>query len=471
MKKTKIVCTLGPASTNEKVIAEMLKNGMNVARLNFSHGTHEEHAKTIAMFRRVRDRLKMPAAVMLDTKGPEIRLGNFSGDGKVTLTEGELFTLTNRDILGDGTQVSMTYANLPNELNAGDRVLIDDGRVILTVESTNETDVVCRVTVGGQISNHKGINLPNIHLNMPFMSPRDEADLRFGIEHDVDFVAASFVRCKEDVIAMRRFLDYYGGHNIRIIAKIENNEGVENFEEILAHADGIMVARGDMGVEVEFERLPGIQKRFIRACYRSGKMVITATQMLESMIHSMTPTRAEISDVANAVFDGSSAVMLSGETAAGKYPVEAVATMAQIAEFTEQHTSYKERFYKNDFRISNNLDAISHATCAMAIDVNAKAIVVCSVSGKTARMVSRFRCPTDIVGMTVDEKAWRKLNLSWGVTPVLASEFSSMDVMFYYGLENAKKYMHLQSGDCVVITGGPINGKTGNTNTIKVETV
>ncbi|MGM9608709.1 MAG: pyruvate kinase, partial [Eubacteriales bacterium] len=304
MKKTKIVCTLGPASNKEEVIAEMLKNGMNVARLNFSHGTHEEHAETIARFRRVRDKMKLPAAVMLDTKGPEIRLGNFAGDGKVMLAEGATFTLTSREILGNENEVSVTYRDLPKEVSRGNRILIDDGRVVLTVESSTETDILCRVTVGGQISNHKGVNLPYLHLNMPFLSPQDEEDLKFGIEHDVDFIAASFVRCKEDVISMRRFLDYYGGHKIRIIAKIENSEGVDNFEDILASADGIMVARGDMGVEIEFERLPGIQKRFIRACYRSGKMVITATQMLESMIHAMTPTRAEISDVANAVFDG-----------------------------------------------------------------------------------------------------------------------------------------------------------------------
>ncbi len=284
-------------------------------------------------------------------------------------------------------------------------------------------------------------------------------------------MAASFVSNKQNVLDMRKFLDDNGGSQIEIIAKIENRSGVDNIEEICEACEGIMVARGDLGVEIPFVELPAIQKRLINKCRLLGKRVITATEMLESMIQNPRPTRAEISDVANAVYDGTSAIMLSGESAAGKYPVEAVATMAQIAEFTEQHTSYKERFYKNDFRISNNLDAISHATCAMAIDVNAKAIVVCSVSGKTARMVSRFRCPTDIVGMTVDEKAWRKLNLSWGVTPVLASEFSSMDVMFYYGLENAKKHLNLHSGDCVVLTGGPINGKTGNTNTIKVETV
>lgn len=473
MKKTKIVCTLGPASTNEKVIAEMLKNGMNVARLNFSHGTHEEHAKTIAMFRRVRDRLKMPAAVMLDTKGPEIRLGNFSGDGKVTLTEGELFTLTNRDILGDGTQVNMTYANLPNELHIGDRVLIDDGRVVLTVESTNETDVVCRVTVGGQISNHKGINLPNIHLNMPFMSPRDEADLRFGIEHDVDFVAASFVRCKEDVIAMRRFLDYYGGHNIRIIAKIENNEGVENFEEILAHADGIMVARGDMGVEVEFERLPGIQKRFIRACYRSGKMVITATQMLESMIHSMTPTRAEISDVANAVFDGTSAVMLSGETAMGDHPARVVSVMSKIVEQAECDALEQNAFgsLNHVYDLGDSTGAVCDAACILARDLGAKAIIAVTESGLSARRASKFRPKQAIVASTPDKKTFHQLALSWGVTPVLALHQTSADALYQHAIDCAKSAEVVEVGDKVVITAGAPLGQTGTTNVLKVETV
>ena len=325
--------------------------------------------------------------------------------------------------------------------------------------------------MGGELSNRKSMSFPNKVMTGPFLSEADKADLLFGIRNDVDFVAASFVSNKQNVLDMRSFLDENGGSQIEIIAKIENRAGVDNVEEICEACEGIMVARGDLGVEIPFVEVPAIQKRLIHKCRLLGKRVITATEMLESMIQNPRPTRAEISDVANAVYDGTSAIMLSGESAAGKYPVEAVSTMAQIAEFTEEHTGYKDRFYKYDFRINNNLDAISHATCAMAIDVNAKAIVVCSVSGKTARMVSRFRCPTDIIGMTVNEKAWRKLNLSWGVTPVLANEFSSMDVMFYYGLENARKYLNLQKGDCVVLTGGPINGKTGNTNTIKVEEV
>lgn len=473
LKKTKIVCTLGPASNDEKVIAEMLKNGMNVARLNFSHGTHEEHAKTIAQFRRVRDRMKLPAAVMLDTKGPEIRLGNFAGDGKVTLTEGDLFTLTSREVLGDKTQASVTYQDLPKELTKGNRVLIDDGKVVLTVESTTETDIVCRVTVGGQISNHKGINLPYIHLNMPFMSQRDEADLRFGIEHDVDFVAASFVRCKEDVISMRRFLDYYGGHKIRIIAKIENNEGVENFEEILANSDGIMVARGDMGVEVEFEKLPGIQKRFIRACYRSGKMVITATQMLESMIHSMTPTRAEISDVANAVFDGTSAVMLSGETAMGDHPARVVSVMSKIVEQAERDALEQNAFGSLDhvYDLRDSTGAVCDAACILARDLGAKAIIAVTESGLSARRVSKFRPKQPIVASTPDRKTFHQLSLSWGVIPVLALHQNNADDLYQHAIDCAKNAEVVESGDQVVITAGAPLGQAGTTNILKVATV
>ena len=470
MRKTKIVCTIGPACDSEETLRAMMLAGMNVARLNFSHGTHAEHQVRIDRIKKLRAELDLPIAIMLDTKGPEYRICTFKNK-KILLQDGDAFTFTTRQVEGDGTIVGVSYAGLANDLSVGDTVLVNNGLVIFTVERIEGTEIHCRVVVGGELSDRKSMSFPNKVMTGPFLSEADKADLLFGIQNDVDFVAASFVSNKQNVLDMRKFLDDNGGSQIEIIAKIENRSGVDNIEEICEACEGIMVARGDLGVEIPFVELPAIQKRLINKCRLLGKRVITATEMLESMIQNPRPTRAEISDVANAVYDGTSAIMLSGESAAGKYPVEAVATMAQIAEFTEQHTSYKERFYKNDFRISNNLDAISHATCAMAIDVNAKAIVVCSVSGKTARMVSRFRCPTDIVGMTVDEKAWRKLNLSWGVTPVLASEFSSMDVMFYYGLENAKKYMHLQSGDCVVITGGPINGKTGNTNTIKVETV
>ena len=470
MRKTKIICTIGPASENAETLKKMCQAGMNVARLNFSHGTHEEQQKKIDLIKQVRQELGLPLAIMLDTKGPEYRIRTFK-DGKVTVAAGDTFTFTVDEVEGDETRVSVNYKGLVKDLSVGDRVLVNNGLVVFEVEKLHGSDAICKCIVGGELSNRKSMSFPNKVMTGPFLSEADKADLLFGIQNDVDFVAASFVSNKQNVLDMRKFLDDNGGSQIEIIAKIENRAGVDNVEEICEACEGIMVARGDLGVEIPFVEVPAIQKRLIHKCRLLGKRVITATEMLESMIQNPRPTRAEISDVANAVYDGTSAIMLSGESAAGKYPVEAVSTMAQIAEYTEEHTGYKDRFYKYDFRINNNLDAISHATCAMAIDVNAKAIVVCSVSGKTARMVSRFRCPTDIIGMTVNEKAWRKLNLSWGVTPVLANEFSSMDVMFYYGLENAKKYLNLQKGDCVVITGGPINGRTGNTNTIKVEEV
>lgn len=474
MKKTKIVCTLGPASADESVMEDMLRAGMNVARFNFSHGTHENHAKMIATFRRVRDRLKLPAAVMLDTKGPEIRIGSFAGGKPVTLTEGATFTLTTvQDTIGDAEHVSVTYKDLPVELKAGNRVLIDDGRVEMTVTATTPTDVICRVDVGGEISDHKGVNIPNTHLNMEFISPQDEKDLLFGIEQNVDFVAASFVRNKHDVIALRKFLDYYGGHSIRIIAKIENIEGVENFEEILKYSDGIMVARGDMGVEVAFERLPGIQKRFIRACYRSGKMVITATQMLESMVHSTTPTRAEITDVANAVFDGTSAVMLSGETAMGDHPALVVSVMARIVEQAEQdaleQNAFGNMFYENDE--ADTTGAVCDAACIMAKDLHAQAILAVTESGLSARRVSKFRPKQPIVASTPNVKTFHQLALSWGVTPVLAIHQDTVENLYQHAIDCAKNADVVFAGDTVVITAGATLGKTGTTNLLRVAVV
>ncbi len=322
MRKTKIVCTLGPATADKEIVRQMIACGMNVARLNFSHNTHEDHKNRIEMVKELRREMNQPIAILLDTKGPEIRLRNFEG-GSATVKEGDTFVLTSRSIEGTSAAASITYEALPHRVKAGDTILIDDGKIRLTVKSVEETDIHCRVVYGGILRNHKSINVPHVHLAIPYLSEQDKADLLFGIEQEVDFVAASFTRSKDDLIALRKFLDYHGGHAIRIIAKIENIEGVDNFDEILAHADGIMIARGDMGVEIEYERLPGLQKRFIHRCYQSGKMVITATQMLESMVTAPTPTRAEITDVANAVFDGTSAVMLSGETAAGHYPIEA----------------------------------------------------------------------------------------------------------------------------------------------------
>ena len=470
MRKTKIICTIGPASENEATLTAMCQAGMNVARLNFSHGTHEEHLHKIELIKSVREKLDMPIAIMLDTKGPEYRIGTFA-EGKVDVCAGDTFTFTTDDVEGDHSRVSVNYKDLVNNLAIGDKILVNNGLVIFRVKERNGNDAVCDVVVGGTLSNRKSMSFPNKVMSGPYLSEKDKADLLFGIAHDVDFIAASFVSKKEDLEELHAFLNANGGSNIDIIAKIENRAGVDNIEEIATLCQGIMIARGDLGVEIPFVEVPSIQKYLISKCRMLGKRVITATEMLESMIYNPRPTRAEISDVANAVYDGSSAIMLSGESAAGKYPVDAVRVMAEIAEYTEQHTSYKERFFTADFRIENMLDAISHATCSMAIDVDAKGIVVCSVSGKTAMMVSRFRGPVPIIGMTVDPKICRKLALSWGVIPVLADEFTSMDVMFYHAVHHAKKILQLEKGDRVVLTGGPLNGKTGNTNTIKVEEV
>jgi pyruvate kinase len=448
----------------------MCKAGMNVARLNFSHGTHEEHKIKFDLIKRVREKLGLPIAIMLDTKGPEYRIKTFENK-KITLSDGDEFTFTTRDVIGNEKIVSVTYKNLTHELSVGDRILLNNGLVVFEVLELTDTDAICKTIVGGELSDRKSMNFPNKVFDAEYLSDADKSDILFGIKEGIEFVAASFVSNKRDVFALRTFLDENGGRDVDIIAKIENRSGVENIDEICELSDGIMVARGDLGVEIPFVEVPSIQKYLIKKCRLLGKRVITATEMLESMIHNPRPTRAEISDVANAVYDGSSAIMLSGETAAGKYPVLAVKNMAEIAKYTEEHIDYKSWFQTTEYKIRNNLDAISHATCAMAIDVNAKCIVVSSKSGLTARMVSRFRSPSDILGVTTDEHAWRKLNLSWGVTPVLSEEFSSLDVLFYQSLMKAKTAMSLKKGDNVVLTGGMINGPTGNTNTIKVETV
>lgn len=470
MRKTKIICTIGPACENEETLTAMCLAGMNVARLNFSHGTHEEHLKKIELIKRVREKLSLPIAIMLDTKGPEYRIKTFK-DKKITLKEGDSFTFTTRDIAGDNTIVAVNYEHLTKELKKGDRILVNNGLVIFEVNELTDDEARCTVIAGGELSDRKSMNFPNKVLKQKYLSDTDKDDILFGIENDVDFIAASFVSTRDDVLSIRKLLDSNGGERINIIAKIENRAGVDNVEEICEVADGIMVARGDLGVEIPFVEVPAIQKFLIHKCRLLGKRVITATEMLESMIHNPRPTRAEISDVANAVYDGSSAIMLSGETAAGKYPVEALSNMAEIAEYTEAHIDYRKRFANTEYKIKNNLDAISHATCAMAIDVDAKCIVVNSVTGITARMISRFRCPCDILGTTTNRKVWRQLNLSWGVTPVLSEEFSSIDVMFYQAANEAVKTFNLTSGDNIVLTGGQINGVSGNTNTIKVETV
>lgn len=469
MKKTKIVCTLGPASESEDVMSEMLMCGMNVARFNFSHGTHEYHKELMDRFKRVRDKLGIPAAIMLDTKGPEIRLGCFE-NGRVTLEDGAKFTLTTEDVPGSAERVSVSYPQLPQKLSRGNRILIDDGRITLTVQRRTSTELQCIVEKGGEVSDHKGVNIPSVSIGMPYLSERDTSDLLFGIENEVDFVAASFARSREDIELLRSFLRRNGGEKIRIIAKIENFEGIQNFDSILEASDGIMVARGDMGVEVPLERLPSIQKKLITKCRLLGKRVITATEMLESMIHNPRPTRAEASDVANAVYDGSSAIMLSGETAAGKYPVQTLKTMSRIAEQAESDIDYAARFRTTDFRIQSTVDAISHAACGMAIDLSARAIAVCSLSGLTVRMVSRFRPSVPVFGITTDEKTWRQLALSWGVQPMMCDRFESIDVLFYTAKQMARRSLSPKPGETMIVTGGMTRGVSGNTNLIKVET-
>ena len=470
MRKTKIVCTLGPACSDEATVTAMCKAGMNVARLNFSHNTHEDHKQRIELIKKVREKLEIPIAIMLDTKRPEYRIKTFK-DGKITLKEGDSFTFTADDIEGDEKRVSINYKGLPHDMHKGDRILLNNGLMAFEVVSTTETDVNCVVTVGGVLSDRKSMSFPNKTLKQKYLSEQDKQDIAFGIKEGVDFIACSFVSCRQDLVDIKNYLKEIGAQEVELIAKIENRSGVENIEEISEECAGIMVARGDMGVEIPFEELPAIQKKLITKCRMLGKRVITATEMLESMITNARPTRAEISDVANAVYDGTSAIMLSGETAAGKYPVLAVETMARIAENTEKNIHYKKRFLTADFKIKNTVDAISHATCGMAIDIDAKAISVCSLSGMTARMVSRFRPPVDIVGLTTDEKTWRKLALSWGVIPVMCENYPSTDVLFYNAQKLTKQTLGLSEGDKIVITGGVTNGKSGNTNLIKVETI
>ena len=470
MKKTKIICTIGPSSENEDVLTQMCLAGMNVARLNFSHGSHEEHQKKIDLVKKIREKMKLPIAIMLDTKGPEYRIKTFE-NGKITLADGDTFIFTTDDIVGNQERVSVNYVHLVDNLSVGDTILVNNGLVIFEVIEIKKNNAICKVIAGGELSNRKSMNFPNKVMDNDYLSDQDKKDLLFGIQNEVDFVAASFVSTKQDVADLREFLDANGGQDIDIIAKIENRAGVDNVEEICQIANGIMIARGDLGVEIPAIEVPAVQKYLINKCRMLGTRVITATEMLESMIHNPRATRAELSDVANAVYDGTSAIMLSGETAAGKYPVAAVKTMAEVAEYTEKQINYMKRFRTSDFEIRNNLDAISHSACSMAIDVKAKCMVVNSISGRTVRMVSRFRCPVDIIGMTTSEKVWRKLNLSWGVTPVMCEEFHSVEVMFYNAMNEAKKVLRLKKGDNVVLTGGQVNGQTGNTNLIKVEMI
>ena len=472
LKKTKIVCTLGPASRDADTMREMLRAGMNVARLNFSHGTHEEHRRTIETFRKVRDELDMPAAVLLDTKGPEIRLGDFV-NGSEILEEGDEFILTSSEYPGTKEKVSTSYEALPSQVSLGTSILIDDGRIRLRVTDTSDDEVRCIVVAGGKISNRKGVNIPNKSLDLEYISEVDRSDILFGIEMDVDYIAASFVRSGEDVKVLRALLKENGGERIKIISKIENNEGIDNFEEILALSDGIMIARGDMGVEVDFEKLPGIQKKFIKKCCRAGKTVITATQMLESMTHSPAPTRAEITDVANAVFDGTSAVMLSGESAAGDYPVETVKAMAKIVyqaeKDAEEVNQYKFLEVLSDARDVSN--AIGHAACTTAHDINASAIVAITTSGYTAEMMAKYKPLEPIIAATPDIKTYHQQALTRGVYPVRTPWSDQWTSLMNKAIEGAERMKFVSKGDSIVLSAGMPLQMPGTTNLIRIKTV
>ncbi|MDD6339335.1 MAG: pyruvate kinase [Butyrivibrio sp.] len=471
MRKTKIICTMGPATDNEEVLRTLIENGMNVARLNFSHGTHEEQGKRMETIKRLRKELNKPVAIMLDTKGPEIRVRDFEG-GKVMLEADSLFTLTNKEMLGTPEKASITYKDLYKDVEKGTHILIDDGLVDMIVEKIDGEDIVCRVINGGQVSNHKGVNVPGSHVNMPFLSKVDIEDVCFGISQEVDFVAASFVRSAADVNEMRKLLKDNGGENIRIISKIENAEGLTNIDEIIEASDAIMVARGDMGVELPEEEVPIAQKIIIKKVYEAGKQVITATQMLDSMIKNPRPTRAETADVANAIYDGTSAIMLSGETAAGKYPVESFLMMAKIAERTEQDIDYKKRFFHRDANNNPDItDAICHATCTTAYDLNSKAIIVVTKSGRSAKMISRYRPACDIIGCATSEQVCRQLNMSWGITPVLLDEKNDVFELYDYAIRESQKQKLVDVGDILVFTSGVPIGESGTTNMIKVEVV
>lgn len=472
MKKTKIVCTIGPSTDDENIMRELMKNGMDVARFNFSHSDHSVHKARFETVCKLREELGVNIATLLDTKGPEVRLKNFKDHKPVTIKDGDTFTLTTREVEGDETICSITFPQLPKDVSVGTRILINDGNIELKALRVDSTDIVCEVIHGGVVSDHKGINVPDVNLSMPYISDADMSDLEFGAKMGFDYIAASFVRTGADVIYLRKFTQSLGWFNPRIIAKIENAQGVANIDEILDAADGIMVARGDMGVEIPFEQIPAIQKELIRKAYNAGKNVITATQMLESMITNARPTRAEITDVANAIYDGTSAIMLSGETAAGKHPVEAVRTMALIAETTENDINYANRLKSRpDDKDKNITNAISHAACTTAHDLGAKAIVTVTKTGGTAKMLSKFRPSCPIIGCTPNPTVCRQMNLSWGVTPLMMDEKSSTDELLDGAIDAAVEHGLLKEGDVTVITAGIPLGVSGNTNMLKVTTV
>ena len=469
MRRTKIVCTLGPSTDKEEVLRNLMKNGMNVARMNFSHGTHEEQKARLDMIKKLREELNLPVAALLDTKGPEIRIGDVEG-GKLELKPDQEFTLTTEEILGTEKKVTITYKELYKDVEPGDSILIDDGLIGMEVVRIDESDIVCRVKNGGFISNHKGVNVPGVELNMPFVSPKDLADIVFAVEQDYDFIAASFTRTAEDIMEIRKILQEHGGEKIHIIAKLENKQGVKNCEDILRVADGIMIARGDMGVEIPLEEVPVIQKELIRKAMHMGKPVITATQMLDSMMKNPRPTRAETSDVANAIYQGTSAIMLSGETAAGAYPIEAVQTMAKIAERTEQDIDYSREFKPRKLAEAPDVtSAISHATCTTAADLKAAAIVAVSKSGRTVSRIAKYLPVCPIIGCTTDERVYRQLNLLWGVTPVVMEEANTADELFDHAVELAEQKGLIARGELVVIAAGVPVGLSGTTNMMKVQ--
>lgn len=471
MRRTKIVCTLGPATDDEAVLRQLIENGMNVARLNFSHGDHEEHKRRIDAVKKLRTELGRSVGILLDTRGPEIRIKKFR-DGNIELKEGASFTLTGREVEGTEQEVSVTYPNLSQDVNIGSMILVDDGLIELEVREIREQDIVCTVKNGGKLSNNKSINIPGSHISLPYMNDSDRADIIFGIQQDVDFIAASFVRNRDDVMEVRRLLENNGGKDIQIISKIENREGVDNFERILKMSDGVMVARGDLGVEIPFQEIPQIQKQMIRGGRMAGKIVITATQMLDSMIRNPRPTRAEASDVANAIYDGTTAIMLSGETAMGKYPLDALKAMNDIALSTEADINYVRRFRRMEECGQVNItNAISHATCTTAHDLNAKAILTVTNSGHTARMVSKFRPACPILATTAHQKSYYQMSLVWGVTPWMVEQQHTTDELFDSAVKAAEQSGMVKSGDLVVISAGVPVGISGTTNILKVQIV
>lgn len=472
-RKTKIICTIGPASCEKDVLKKLMLAGMDVARFNFSHGDYDAFEKWFSNISELRKELDIPVATLLDTKGPEIRIGSFENENGVVLRRGQNFTLTTDDIEGNSERCSVSFKGLPGEVKKGTTILIDDGLIALEVKSVKNNDIICEVIDGGVLTDHKGVNVPNVSLSLPYLSEKDMQDLNFGAQMGFDFIAASFCRTGADIAYLRNFCHALGWNDVRIIAKIENSEGVDNIDDIIREADGIMIARGDMGVEIPFEKIPALQKMIIEKVFAAGKIVVTATQMLESMIKNPRPTRAEITDVANAIYDGTSSIMLSGETAMGAHPVEAVKTMALIARTTEQDINYVERFKTlSPGNLSGDItSAISHATVTTAHDLNAKAIITVTKSGNTARQISKYRPNCLIISATTSEKVRRQNNLSWGVLPVMCEEKSNSDELFRHAVDVAEKTGFIKKGDIAVITAGIPLGQSGTTNMLKVDVV